>query len=580
VWIQDSFDSPDQSVLYRNLLAEAIVGYWDQGGDSTLGLQAAGLALMAKLERVFPEPVLGESIRFESGLFPVLCLRELPDIWAKIRASLPELTPSGWIHLSEAFWQWIEPASPQLRRSSDQEAAEAPIPEEAIQILRKLATTVLLDLTPLARTSPGLTAELNRFADRLGIDLDLQQDAVFEFLFPGPGSAFEEPDSDALDELAQTWSHDSPLTIAGRLSHYEKDAQALGRWSRGSLLLCRRLARQVDNPKVWLDAWRVENLRPELAAPILLELVRQRPTGWIEAVQTALSVRAWRGILSTWLAGVSDLPSTLEEFVLAQLTSEPELTRLAFQQDLPLTLLRALLRSSNRQAALTAAISLWWTAQPQGTIAPEILSDWRTALVKAGLPEDSLTRYPLAVILRKNADLAFDWLRSLLHTGKDLPRISPASPKDEPLGAALDVLEPSQRKQILEKLSPAAEGIDHFLPYLIQKDVSLYRDLLLREDLHKYHLKPLGGLPDRSWILLAQTAAREGWSAEKIAEASVWGAPKTHIDYWTSWNQAFASLAEDSQEQICAIGIAGQRIIAPHLQEARERQQRMLEDES
>lgn len=581
-WIQDSFDLPEQSIFYRTLLAEAIVDYWRQGGDSTLGLQAASLSLMAKLQRVAPDPVLGQSLRIESGLFPLPCLRELPAIWKKIVTALPELNPSGWNHLLEVFWQWIEPARPRLR----QQHSEIEIPEEEIQLLRSLATTALQDLAPRVRTSPGLTAELLRFADRLGIELDLKRDAVFEVLFPGPASAFKEPGADALEELAQAWSHDSPLTVAARLSRYEKDAQVLGRWSRGSRLLCQRLAKLVTNPEVWLDAWRAEDLRPELAAPILLELVRQRPAGWVETVQTALNFRKWRGVLSTWLAGVADLPPTLEEFILAQLTSEPELTRVAFQQDLPLAVIRALLHSSNRQAALTAAISIWWMAQPRGTVASELFSDWQAVLTKAGLPEDSFARHPLAVILRNDADLAFAWLRSLLHTEKTLPRISPSSPRDEPLGAALEVLKPSQRKQILEELRPTTAGIDNFLPYLIQQDVSLYRDLLVRRDLYEYHLKPLGGLPDDSWSLLAQAATQEGWSAEEIAKASVRDAPKTHlywgpgVDYWTSWNEAFAALASDSREPIRAIGIAGQGIIAPHLQEARERHQQILDDES
>jgi hypothetical protein len=555
----------------RRLLAQEVARFLRKGGDPTVALQAVCLALVPKLENSSLDPGTGNRVFFTSALLPEAILPELESIWRAVRGELSSLPSDGWPSLATVLWEWIDP---------EHIAPGVPVSEETARILRHLAASVIQDLVPLVRTSPGLASELRPLATRLGMTLELPGDPAFDLLFPQPDlDAVPQPDVPALRELVATWSRQSPREVARRLAGCEREARQIERrWPRHTPWVCRELASRIEVPADWLNAFFEEKLPGDLAEPFLREIVRRRPAGWDALLDTWFDHQAWSATVASVLAGVADLPSRLEERTLTRLAGQPHLIfLLALRGEIWLSRLRALLRWPDGEAALAAAVGTW-SADPQGSIPPDLTDDWRQAILRAGSDiEDRSLRSALAQVLGGDPALAFEWLGVRIESGTIPLDLAFRFAEKGPFRTALSVLDAGQRRELLRRVVPSV-GLKGLLPYLIGKDVALYWQLLDRVDLRDYHLAPLQGIPDPEWIPLAVAAVQAGWEETEIAGATVWdGLPEhsfwgTGLEYWSRWHRSFAALETDPHPEIRAIGRAGQRVVEPMIESSRKKE--------
>jgi hypothetical protein len=435
---------------------------------------------------------------------------------------------------------------------------------------------VISDLAPLVLSSPGLSAELRKLGSRLDLAIDLPADLVFETLFPEPDfEADVELDPPDLRELAETWIRDDPGIVARRLARYEDEAKQLNRrWPRYTPLACRELAAQVSSPQEWLEAWSRESLTGDLAEPFLQELLHRRSEGWDTFMETWLSAELWMETVASVLAGNDDLPVLLEERTLSVLKARPWLTYLLVLRGLvSLPRIQALLQSPDWEVALAAAAGAW-SSHPRKSIPPALKDDWRRAVLRADSEvENRRVQYSLADILADDRALAFEWLCARIQTGRIPTYLSLSSAERGPFRIAFAGLDAEQRGTLLKGLIPVP-GLREFLPFLVNRNSTLYEQLLQRADLRNFHMAPLQGLPDPQWIPLALAAITAGWSARDIAAAAVFGsAPHiwwgSEVEHWSRWQGSFAVLEDDPHEEIRAIGRAGQALVESMIQKAR-----------
>jgi len=333
------------------------------------------------------------------------------------------------------------------------------------------------------------------------------------------------------------------------------------------------------DPEKWLNAFFEQSVPGDLAEPFLQEVLRRRPEGWDTLLETWLVSDSWSGTIASLLAGVTDLPSSLTERTLARLRADSRLVySRALRNEICSPMLRAFFLSSNPEIALAAAVGSW-LADPR-SIPADFMDDLRQAVLRAGSEiADRGLMYDLARVLAADPILAFDWLHARVQSGTIPLDLSLQMSEKGPFHVALSVITAEQRSLLLAELVslPALEGL---LPHLIGRDIALYRQLLGRADLQEFHLAPLQGIPDSEWIPLASAAAESGRQDQEIAEAAIRCLPLhiisgSGLEYWSRWRRAFAVLEADPHEEIRAIGRAGQDLVEPEIQKAREEEKQI-----
>ena len=208
----------------------------------------------------------------------------------------------------------------------------------------------------------------------------------------------------------------------------------------------------------------------------------------------------------------------------------------------------------------------------------EISAEWRAAILRArtdeypGSPGGPGEQTWLGAILGDDPTLAFDWLRARLGD-PDLPGHAFAS---GPFGRAVRALDQEQRRALLDDLQPHPI-LGSLLPWLVGNDLILYSGLLLRPDLRDYHLDPLGGLPDETWVAKATLALDAGYLPEDVAGAAYrtshsWAGFGN--EYWTRWKEAFAALQDNQRSDLREVARFGIAEAEKELETARRKRKR------
>jgi len=213
---------------------------------------------------------------------------------------------------------------------------------------------------------------------------------------------------------------------------------------------------------------------------------------------------------------------------------------------------RSLLAHPDRGVAEAAARGEWHVG-PERVVRQSLRGDWRQAVVHCSCD------FWLHEVFAKHNDLAFDWLVSNLC---ELPYF-PSRTEEGVLRAAIRALDQGMRQMVVDQVPTDLQCL-FVLKVLVQDDIALYERLLANDTLVSYHLVPLSGMPDDSWVSRALVALGR-YAPEEIARAAygtveigVWSSSMS--GRWHEWVQAFGKLACHHDERICEIGRIGRAI--------------------
>jgi hypothetical protein len=450
--------------------------------------------------------------------------------------------------------------------------------------MRDFAAGVLSNLAPLTRGKPFSAAKVRELAKGIGLDLRLEADPVFDLLFPSTADWY--PDwkrheaewESSLDELARQWMSREPAEIAELLVGYEREAQRFGQPGGGCREICHRLAQQVDAPEAWLNALLAQGASGALTDPFFKTIVNAQKEGWEQQARSFLEFEPQHARCAVEaIVRLPSPPAALLNEAMTRLAEDHQLLeQLCMRREIPIEPLKALLRDSRREVALTAMVGEWNADQG---VRREVAADWRFAVLSTRVDDprtedlNSSLRHLLGVILSKDPELAFDWSVARLRD----PERPFSTYERDPHALALSALGRDQRLQLVEELEkgPVPKG---FVRLLVRKDPEVFRKVLSSDSLRNHHLEPLGFLPDQSWMELALMAQTAGHEPDELIEATLWPQAQvriqsiTGLERWQRHESAFAHLAADPREEARALALRGRQIAAEQIELAEKRQ--------
>lgn len=570
-WVEDFWAGPDEWIRRRRMVARAAKKFLLEGGEKGTGVHAICIALSPKRLGNSLDPGRGDVLTEWRGLLPLETLRQIEPIWDEAKGAIQVIDADSCHHLVSLLWEWYH----QHSAESAEEAAEKR------ELMREFARRVLRDLAARSQGSPGLHAHFGRLAEKFEISLELEQDPVFLLLYnhdrydrnPDSRREKEAVRGEQIKRLATEWAQDDPKVVVQKIAFYEVESKKSSGYSRKMWDFCWELAKVVQEPESWLDECLSQGLKSDLAGPFLRRIVHGRREGWEILLKGSLDIESLQRMAATLVLELEAPPSSLLTKVFDEFS---DLTTLVEERCLnrkvPLPTLSRLLRHSQWETALAAAVGEWW-AEPQGEVREEVLADWRSAILRSRTEEyrdterDMGLQYSLGVILSNDASLALEWLRSRL-CDPDLPLYFM---DDSPFAHALRSLGKEQRLALLQELVPVPI-VGYMIPLLMRGDVEVYERLLGMKPLSRYHLRPLAGLPQKQWSDLALAAHQAEYAPAEIAGAAFEKSDAvvgSGIEYWEEWDLAFAEIGKEGPPELRDISQHGRKIAQERIQMAK-----------
>ncbi len=354
-WIEDlevARYQHSQLVVRRKMLAQAARDFLSEGGSPGIGLRAILLALSAKLRSQWRDPGAGQTLSDQFGLLSLGQIEQLNTLWGETRGAVREIDDSAWQHLVSAAWDWADPESVMMER----------VDEPLRRAIHGLGERVVRDLAPLARSSPGLSAGFSELAIRLNIELPVDRDPGFEFLFPGWTGPAEsvycrEIEAQRVREWAEMWSGFGPTRATQCLAFFLSEWRRIGKVDAGRLgSVCRALADATELRLPWLEAFLARGLEGVFVRPFLRLAVEQLEIGWENSLEECLDTPRLGRIALCAALKSPVLSADLLTKVLTIAAQHPEeIHSLSCDRKIPTSTLRLLLEHPSAEVALAAA---------------------------------------------------------------------------------------------------------------------------------------------------------------------------------------------------------------------------------
>lgn len=450
-WQNDPRADPTEILARRRQLVETSIQYLRSGGlpaDAAWGIR---IALDPRYSTLRMSPA-GSEATHSLGFSPAL--RALPALWELVCEALPELgDPAGWgKQLRELLWAWMHPR-----------VSGVPV-EEAKEVMRTFATTMLRDLAPWARTV-GWAAVFLEMAGTLGITLPLEPDRDFELLYPGERDRKDEAGAE-IRALVEKWTRDAPEPVAARLSYYQREAKAIGRHPITSQEkeAGEELATRVDDPMPWATAILEAGLGGYWAHPVLQRIVREQRPGWEDLLGFGFSRERSAYAALSLLLTLDEPPGRLLQSALKILGDYPQAVEgLCSGPAVSPANVRILLRHPDVGLALSAAFGVWSIGRK---VSSDLAAEWREVFLRPWQLVGSLGESPIVLaqrvgdVLSSDSELAYEWILARFRDPK------PGLPTDF-LARVVQTLEAPQQAELLARLEsrPEAAWLRQLLDY-------------------------------------------------------------------------------------------------------------------
>ncbi len=546
----------------RQSLVQTTKSWWQQTRLDETAVRVMCLALTPYVDFASPDPGSGTSLNVTYGVYPLPMLDRLARLWPDLLEVVEKASEVPWNDLFAliANWRHGDPA--------------IDLSEETQNFMQSLADRMLLDLAEATREHAGVQHRLRMEMRRSGLSAPLNLDLEFELAYPERQSFSVDEHSRLAVKLTTAMKGKSIEVLAGSLSRIENEARCAGFRGPNSLVesACSRLAANVFDPLPIVDTLMEHRISADAVAPFLERAANLNSPGWASYLCRCLDDDLYK----EFAAGlVVRNTAPLDGLLDAAISKVPEMSgvvrewcargRVAHQT------LEALLCHTDDMVSFSAALG-HWCADPRGTVAEQHGNSWRAAILQ---PVEHPDHYrDLGEILSSDGDLAKDWVVAMLHQD------SPSSIRlwrGETLRKAIEAMSFQQKLQVLEAIPTGGPpSYRHVAELLTEGDPDMYRELLSSGEHKAYHLLPLSGDPDWSWLVKAKIAWDAGFSVEQIAEATVayprmWRGSESEM--WGRLRNDFEALFDNDNP----VGDIARR--ASHLVSEYERAAKIRDDE-
>jgi hypothetical protein len=552
-WITARTDVAGDPVVRRTALLASTATWLNAGGDREVGLHGLSFVLLPNHEHTESDPGSGNTGTFSRGLLGLDVLAQIAALWPRVRDLIGAHVQDQWDHVLGIVEAWAYP---------DRHMLGHDVPAEHQSMMTATARTIVLDLATLAQSRPGIIHRLQKFADDLGTALPISLAADFLTLYPRRGSDdWRTPQRhvEQVQLLAQSWSRDEPAEVVKRLVEYDLAGRQAGLgWRSGSALACRTLASLATSRLEWFRLLRQEAAHPDLLEPFLRAAARNEELGWKDAVRECLRVpeTRWIGVVEA-IAQEADGELVAEGIRNTDGFAQSVAMECQFRR-VPVETVGKLLRHTPDIA--TAAAIGEWQMEPEGIVRPELLADWKAAIVRS--PADNMD---VAHILEHDPLVAEEWLTRRFTTGVD------EIPTTSELAKITGSLDITSRRRLLAAV-PSTRRMDRLAKRLVGDDVELYREVLRDPRLERFHLVPLWGMDSSNWTELALTALDAGQPPEAIVRAAyegpeAWNGPTSL--HWQDWMDRFQLLTTHPDSRLRQVAARGVEIAEASREAAR-----------
>ena len=548
-WINDAYPGTSDVISRRKILLGAASQWLRAGSDTDVGLHAIALALSPSFERHSLSPGDMRTITLTFGPLNTGEMKEIVKQWKAAYQVISHLSHNiDWDHLIRLIEKWSYPSHG--GKEDDQQQ----------RTRHRCARIILGDIVKLVHSHQGYLHRLKSLAHTIRYKKPIPLEAEFEILFPAEPRdinwrATMNKRHKATTELADRWTHQTPSRVAKLIARYETQAQTanITNWPRLTAVATEKISLKSTRPTMWLDALLKAQVSPLLIEPFFRRIIMERKGRWRDFLERCLTdpIYQYMAMVSAIQADPV-LPDEILDKIMPLFDGK---SNILFRSELPLSTMQRLLKHSNPDVAIAAAIAEW-EKDSTPKVRPEIYNDWRHAIVNyrhcsfANHRHDSYTHRE---ILEHDPDLGLGWLKGLRADQENCCELS------ETINVVTAKLNAKQRREVLDLLQPKTILARYVLKGILT-DNQLYREFLSNPKWKREHLLPLEGFPSKEWADKAILALDAEYSPWDVARAAYLGGDSwrgNESDRLMEWIQAFHSFMTHPDERLNKVASEG-----------------------
>ena len=531
-WVVDRGDDhPRDEISVRRKLVTATQDWWNSSKKTHQAIRVMSLALSPTISVHGLDPGAGTTLTLRNFLLDESVRRAQAELWAVVLDLVERAATVPWEELLSLAAAWLQTEG---------------VPEDVANEMRLFSGKILGDLAHGTAEHPGIQSKLDHRAKAWGFEIDVLLDPLYEAGFPQEGPFIADEDKKRAARLVGMVEGLSPSQLADKLVYLSREHRYAGHSSDGFVFsnACQQLARQVPDLVTFIEDLMARNSGEELIGPFFQQAAAARLERFGSLVSRFLDHPAYEPLAVSYLLVNEDTPSPMVADAMERALRYPyTLIGMAEFGRLNSEATHRLLTGPDEALATKAAAG--YHLRGRATKGDALYGAWRDAVVRSAKTVDigdAQTGWLIKEILKKDPDLAKDWLLEWMASGRhwlDMHR---------DCAAIASGMTSDQRLYILERIEDRPVfGIDDIVRQLVGDDLELFARVLGMDNLSNYRAALLAGKPDEMWLKKATLAIEAGLGLGEIAEAShpllmTWSVEESHM--WAGWRQEFERLAE------------------------------------
>jgi len=487
-------------------------------------------------------------------------LKEISKLWSLILDFIKNTPPQNWNLLTATFHAWLFPNKFESSLSDDYREF---CRDEVQQIFN-----IVIKLKGIPENA------LRRWGASHQLCTVDQIDEGYLVLWPldplrGDDdymARFKKCEEDA-KKLGIAWASRNPNDVAKDLVRFREETNSVSdRWSGYEFAVNMSIATEVQNINDWIDAYIEQKVHRFCLEPFLREAVQKECEDVENTLLNALSFQEYRGIaISLILSSNSfSVDAVLATYAFLE-DYRQAIGGMILRHEMPLRNIKLISKHDSADLMLDITLGDLRASNP---MIFEQENDLWLEMFRKGINKvrrlESEFFYDLDYLIKKAPEVVYDLVVALI---ENVDYINLAYESE--YQTLFNALSREQKIELLPRLIHARE--DELASALIDQDVELYKELLKKDDLKRFHLAPLEGSPTTStWQEKAKLALDHGYKPDEVA----WAARENHMEYSKTsvyleeWKQSFESLQGSDHAGLQAVAKAGVEMITIELDKA------------